>query len=132
VPLQLRDLGVKRVGTLLPVDASRCKEAIAGFADAVFVLPQRPPVKPPPPRLGVQLAQDGDAVRLAEVTPGSLAERTGLRPGDIVTAAAGKPVKRVRELIAAVRAQPDGTWLPLQVRRAAEVHELIVKFPSAQ
>jgi S1-C subfamily serine protease len=71
-------------------------------------------------------------VRLAEVTPGSLAERMGLRKGDIVTAAAGKPVKQVRELIAAVRAQPDGTWLPLQVRRAAEVHELVVKFPPAQ
>jgi uncharacterized iron-regulated protein len=132
VPLQLRDLGVKRVGTLLPVDAQRCKEAVAGFADAVFVLPERAAAKPPPPRLGVQLAQDGDDVRLAEVTPGSLAERMGLRKGDIVTAAAGKPVKQVRELIAAVRAQPDGTWLPLQVRRAAEVHELVVKFPPAQ
>ncbi len=132
VPLQLRDLGVKRVGTLLPIESSACRELVAGLADAAFVLPQRPAVKPPPPRLGVQLEQDGDTVRLAEVTSGSLAERTGLRKGDVVAAAAGKPVKRVRELIAAVRAQPDGTWLPLQVRRAGEVHELVVRFPPAQ
>jgi len=132
VPLQLRDLGVKRVGTLLPVERSRCKDAVAGLADAVFVLPERAPVKPPPPRLGVQLEQAGDAVRLAEVTPGSLAERSGLRKGDVVTAAAGKPVRRMGELIAVVRAQPDGTWLPLQVRRAAEIQELVVKFPPAQ
>ena len=105
---------------------------MAGLADAAFVLPQRPAVKPPPPRLGVQLEQDGDTVRLAEVTSGSLAERTGLRKGDVVAAAAGKPVKRVRELIAAVRAQPDGTWLPLQIRRAGEVRGLVVRFPPAQ
>jgi uncharacterized iron-regulated protein len=132
VPLQLRDLGVRRVATLLPLEVSRCKEAVAGLADAVFVLPHAAPVKPPPPRLGVQLAQEGDAVRLAEVTPGSLAERSGLRKGDLVAAAAGRPVKRVAELIGAVRAQPDGTWLPLQVRRGAEVHDLVVKFPPAQ
>jgi uncharacterized iron-regulated protein len=132
VPLQLRDLGVKRVGTLLPLEASRCKEAVAGLADAVFLLPESAPSRPPPPRLGVQLAQEGEAVRLAEVVPGGLAERSGLRKGDIVASAAGKPVRRVQELIAAVRAQPDGTWLPLQVRRAAEAHELVVKFPPAQ
>jgi uncharacterized iron-regulated protein len=132
VALQLRDLGVKRVGTLLPVEISDCRELVAGLADAAFLVPERPAVKPPPPRLGVQLEQDGDTVRLAEVTPGSLAERTGLRKGDVVATAAGKPVKRVRELIAVIRAQPGGTWLPLQVRRAAEVHDLVVKFPPSQ
>jgi uncharacterized iron-regulated protein len=131
VPLQLRDLGIKRLATLLPLEGSRCKEAVAGLADAVFVLPDSAPVKPPPPRLGVQLAQEGDAVRLADVTPGGLAERSGLRKGDIVTAAAGRPVKRVAELIAAVRAQPHGTWLPLQVRRVDDTRELIVRFPPA-
>jgi len=129
VALQLRDLGVQRVATLLPVEASQCKELVAGLADAAFVLPERVAAKPPPPRLGVQLEQQGDAVRLAEVLPGSLAERSGLRKGDVIAAAAGKPVKRMRELIAAVRAQPGGTWLPLQVQRGSETHELVVKFP---
>lgn len=42
VPLQLRDLGVQRVATLLPVEASQCKDLVAGLADAVFVLPGAP------------------------------------------------------------------------------------------
>jgi S1-C subfamily serine protease len=77
----------------------------------------------------VQLAQEGDAVRLAEVVPGSLAERSGLRKGDVVAAAAGKPLKRVDELVAAVRAQPAGTWLPLEVERGGARQEVVVKFP---
>ena len=132
VPLQLRDLGVRRVATLLPVEASQCKDLVAGLADAAFVLPERVALKPPPPRLGVQIAQDGEVVRLAEVVPGSLAEKSGLRKGDVIALAAGKPVKRAGELVALVRAQPGGTWLPLQVKRGAETQELVVKFPPAQ
>lgn len=131
VALQLADLGVKRVGTLLPVARAQCKELVAGLADAAFVLPERAAAKPPPPRLGVQLEQAGDAVRLAEVTPGSLAERTGLRKGDVIAQAAGRPVKRLRELIALVRAQPGGTWLPLEVKRGEATQELVVRFPPA-
>ena len=131
VALQLADLGVKRVGTLLPVERAQCKELVAGLADAAFVLPSRAAAKPPPPRLGVQLEQAGEAVRLAAVTPDSLAERTGLRKGDVIAQAAGKPVKRLQELIALVRAQPGGTWLPLQVKRGEETLELLVKFPPA-
>jgi S1-C subfamily serine protease len=79
----------------------------------------------------VQLEQAGEAVRLAAVTAGSLAERTGLRKGDVIAQAAGKPVKRLQDLIALVRAQPEGTWLPLQVKRGEETHELVVRFPPA-
>lgn len=132
VPLQLRDLGVKRVATLLPLEASQCKDLAAGLADAAFVLPARVALKPPPPRLGVQIAQEGELVRLAEVVPGSLADRSGLRKGDVIAAAAGKPVKRIGELVALVRAQPEGTWLPLQVKRGSETQELVVKFPPAR
>jgi uncharacterized iron-regulated protein len=39
VALQLRDLGVKRIATLLPVEAARCGELAPGLADAVFLLP---------------------------------------------------------------------------------------------
>jgi hypothetical protein len=132
VALQLRDLGVTRIGTLLPVERALCKELAAGFADAAFVIPERPTVKPPPPRLGVQLEQDGANVRLAEVMAGSLAERTGLRKGDVIAAAAGKTLTRIGELIRTVRAAPEGTWLPLQVKRGEETHDIVVKFPPAK
>lgn len=131
VALQLRDLGVRRVATLLPVEPAQCRKLSAGLADAAFVLPPGPAAKLPPPRLGVRLEQQGDAVRLVEVVPGSLAERTGLQAGDLVVAAAGKPLKKVGELIAAVRAQPAGTWLPLQVERGGATRELVVRFPPA-
>jgi uncharacterized iron-regulated protein len=131
VALQLRDLGVRRIATLLPVAPDECRSLVAGVADAAFVLPPGAEAKPPPPRLGVQLTQEGDSVRLAEVLAGSLAERSGLKKGDIVAAAAGKPLRRVADLVALVRAQPAGTWLPLEVERAGARHEVVVRFPPA-
>jgi uncharacterized iron-regulated protein len=131
VPLQLRDLGVERVATLLPVESADCGALAPGLADAAFVLPPRAAVKPSPPRLGVQLAQEGDSVRLADVVAGSLAERSGLRKGDVIAAAAGRPLRRVSELVALVRAQPAGTWLPLEVARGGARQELVVRFPPA-
>ncbi len=132
VALQLRDLGVTRVGTLLPVERAQCKELVAKIADAAFVIPERPEVKPPPPRLGVQLEQEGANIRLLDVVAGSLAERTGLRKGDVIVAAAGKPLTRMGDLIRTVRAAPDGTWLPLQVKRGDATQDILVKFPPAK
>ena len=132
VALQLRDLGVARIGTLVPAERAQCKDLVAGLADAAFVLPERVAVKPPPPRLGVSLEQHDGAVRLAEVIAGSLAERTGLRKGDVIVSAAGKPVSRIGNLIQLVRALPEGAWLPMEVRRGAETQEIVVKFPPAK
>lgn len=129
VALQLRDLGVRRIATLLPVEREECRDLAAGIADAAFVLPPRAAAQPPPPRLGVQIAQDGEAVRLAEVVPGSLAEKSGLRKGDVVATAAGRPLKRAADLVALVRAQPAGTWLPLEIERGGARQEVVVKFP---
>lgn len=127
---QLRDLGVNSIGTLLPVNVKQdCKEIKAGLADAVFALPGTPADKPPPPRLGVRLEAADGGVRLTEVTAGSLAEKTGLKSGDRIVSLAGTPVSKISSVIAAVRAQPAGTWLPLQIRRGTETLELIIKFP---
>ncbi len=132
VALQLRDLGVARIGTLLPADRGDCKELVAGLADAVYVLPDRVEAKAPPPRLGIQLEMHEGEVRLAEVLSGSLAERTGLRKGDVIAGAAGKPLKHMGELVALVRSMPGGAWLPLQVKRGSDTQEIVVKFPPAK
>jgi len=128
---QLRALGVRRIGSLLPVDAdTKCDELAAGTADAVFVLPvPAEPSAPPPPRLGVSLAQKADGVTIVSVVPGSLAEASGLRAGDRVLRLAGRPVTQVGEVVAAVHAQPAGTWLPMVLHRAEGDVELLVKFP---
>jgi len=44
----------------------------------------------------------------------------------------GAPVTRAGNVVAAVRLQPAGTWLPLQVRRGEETLDLVIKFPPQQ
>jgi uncharacterized iron-regulated protein len=127
IPLQLRDLGIASVGTLLPLDD--CAQVKPGLADAAFLLPKTLAAKPPPPRLGVRLEQHGNSVRIVEVTQGSLAERSGLQAGDTVVSAAGREISRVGALIDAVRGPPEGTWLPLEVKRGEQTREVLVKFP---
>ncbi|WP_341645409.1 ChaN family lipoprotein [Thauera sp. SDU_THAU2] len=128
---QLKDLGVAEVGLLLPMSAATpCTELVAGLADAVFAIQEiaRSPI--PPPRLGVSLEEHQKGVRIAQVSEGSLAARTGLRAGDVIVEAAGAPLKRSAVLASLVRAQPPGTWLPIKLIRADETLELIVRFPS--
>lgn len=133
VALQLRDLGVPRVGTLLPLRApEECRELIAGLADAAFLIPAQPAAEPPRPRLGVRLEQQGGRVRLMDVGAGSLAERSGLRQGDVIVAVAGKPLDNVETFIEAVHSQPEGTWLPLQVRRGEALQDIVVRFPATR
>lgn len=133
VPHQLRDLGAGNVGALLPVDPRRdCASLKPGLADAVFAIPAMPLDKPPPPRLGVRLEEVDGGVRLAEVTAASLAEISGLQRGDRIVSLAGAPVTRASSVVAAVRLQPAGTWLPLQVRRGEETLDLVIKFPPQQ
>lgn len=133
VPHQLRDLGVKNIGTLLPVPVDLdCKELRPGLADAVFALPEPAQATPEPPRLGVRLDEKDGAVRIVDVTAGSLAEKTGLKAGDQILEVAGVPAKRNVAVIASIRLQPAGTWLPLRVKRGGDTLELVVKFPARQ
>jgi S1-C subfamily serine protease len=118
------------VATLLPVAADGdCSELEPGIADAVYAAAVPPPQPAPPPRLGVQLGAKDGTVQVEAVTPGSLAERSGLKRGDRIVALAGSPVQGVRPVIEAVRAQPPGTWLPMQIRRGDATIDVVVRFP---
>lgn len=133
VPHQLRDLGIKNIGTLLPVAADTdCSDLQAGLADAVFALPKTAPAAtaPEPPRLGVLLEEGEDGVRIAEVMADSLAEKSGLKSGDRLVEVGGKPAKKVQPVSASIRRQPGGSWLPMRVRRGEETFEVVVKFPA--
>lgn len=128
---QLRDLGVRSIATLLPSDRDEdCSELKTGLADAMFAVARGPADAPPKPRLGVQLDGKDNAVVIMAVTPGSLAEQTGLRTGDRFMTLAGAPVKSSARVVAAVRAQPPGTWLPVQVRRGEDTLDLVIRFPT--
>jgi uncharacterized iron-regulated protein len=133
VPHQLRALGITDIGTLLRVDAAEdCGEMRQGLADAVFAAATETRDRPPKPRLGVRIDDSKDSVTIIEVSAGSLAETTGLKPGDRVVMLAGSVIAKNSEMIAIVGAQPAGTWLPIQVRRGDTTLDLVIKFPSAQ
>ena len=63
-------------------------------------------------KLGVMLAPRGEpgkaGVTIAEVAPGSLAARNGLRPGDVIVQAGSKMVSRPDDVAGAVRAAASG------------------------
>lgn len=127
---QLRDLGIRNVGALLAVEHDAdCKEIRNGLASAVFTLPPQAQEKQAPPRLGVRLDDSGDAVRIVDVSAGSLAEQTGLKADDRLLEVGGAPVKAAAQVAQAVRSQPAGTWLPIRIRRGAEALDIVVKFP---
>lgn len=132
VPHQLHALGVRSVATLLPIDTHEdCGTLKTGYADAVFAIAATPEEPEPPPRLGIQLGKPHDAIEITGVTAGSLAERTGLRAGDRIVGIAGKPVTGMEQIVRAVRGQPPGTWLPMQIQRGGQTLEVVVHFPPS-
>lgn len=133
VPHQLRDLGIKNVGSLLAMshDAD-CKEIRNGLADAVFALPPQVMEKPEPPRLGIQMEELEGTVRIVNVTAGSLAEKSGLKAGDRLLEIGGMAVTATTPVIASVRRQQAGAWLPMQVKRGDETLDIVVKFPVSR
>jgi uncharacterized iron-regulated protein len=135
VPHQLDSLGIKRITTLLPWSADAdCGGFSADLASAVFGLPleQSEPAAPPAPLLGIQIETIPAGVRVVAVSPGSIAERSGLQAGDVLTEAAGTTVKTAAELKAIVVRTAPGTWLPLRAMRKDAPIERTAKFPPAK
>ncbi len=129
--LQALGLGLGQLGTLITLPSDQaCAEISPGLADAVFVIPPQPERGPPPPRLGVSLQPAADGVMIEKVLPGSLAERTGLKDGDVILQAAGNKVSGIEDVRGPVQRQPPGTWLPLLIRRGATRLEIVVRFPA--
>lgn len=131
VPHQLADLGFPGSAVLLPVESDTpCHDLPAGLAQAVFALAPVPASKTTAkPLLGVQLEPGADGVRIADVTAGSVADKAGLRAGDVLRQVASRPVKESRDVVAAVARQAPGTWLPVTVARDGGQIDLVAKFP---
>ncbi len=135
VPHQLDSLGIKRIATLLPWSADAdCGDFTADLANAVFGLPpeQSEPAPPAPTLLGIQIEAVAAGIRVAAVSPGSIAAASGLQAEDVITEAAGSAVKTTGELKAIVVRMAPGTWLPLKARRKGEPIELTARFPPAK
>lgn len=127
---QLRALGIASTATLLPlpVAGAECTGLPAQLADALFAIPAaREPSAPP--RLGIALESRGGQVLISSVGAGSLAESSDLRSGDRIVAVAGRPATDVSMVQGAVRRQPPGTVLPVQIERGEVRREILVRFP---
>ena len=74
---------------------------------------------------------DRDGVLVREIQDDSPAARSGLRPGDLVVAAAGSPVTSIDELHAALDGVGDGQSLSLGVVRGADELSVTVSFTGA-
>lgn len=129
VPHQLQALGQERVANLVTLPSDHvCTQLSPNLADAVFVIPPQPDI-PPPPRLGVSLKPVAEGVQIEKVWPDTLAEKTGLKDGDVILQAAGSKVGTIEDVRGHVQRQPPGTWLPLLIRRGGASQEIVVRFP---
>jgi putative serine protease PepD len=77
--------------------------------------------------LGVRLAEVEGGVRLAEVIEGEPADDAGLRAGDVVLEAGGKPVSTAADIQGAVAARKPGDELELRIRRGGNERTVTVK-----
>lgn len=134
---QLADLGIDDAAVLLPWPADQScgelkSEQGVPVAAAVFGVGRAlapAPAGRPKLTLGVFIEAAAGGVGVTRVVEGSVAEATGLAKDDIILFAAGVAVARPGQLVAIIRRQAPGTWLPLTVRRADQVLDLTARFP---
>lgn len=131
VPRQLAALGVDDVATALPWPAGAdCPANDPRIADVLFGLEPPKVTRAPPPRLGVVVTAAETGVRVERVVSQSIAEATGLQVGDVIEDAAGVGIRQPADLVAVIRRQAPGTWLPLSVRRSEQAFEMVARFPA--
>jgi hypothetical protein len=128
---QLAALGVADVATALPWPAGAdCKKPDPRIADVVFGVAPPAAARVDPPRLGVVVSIAEGGVRVDRIQPQSIAESAGLVVGDVIAQAAGQALRQPGDLVALVRRQAPGTWLPLSVRRGEQSQDLVARFPA--
>ena len=72
------------------------------------------------PYLGVQADPDSRGCRLAEIVPGSPADKAGLKVRDVITRFDGRAIDDFEDLVTAVSKKKPGDEVALQVRRGDE------------
>lgn len=72
------------------------------------------------------LARDASGVIVTDVTPGSPADKAGLKPSDVVTAVDGKPVAELEAMRLLISEYPPNTRVPLSIVRDSKPMTLTV------
>jgi S1-C subfamily serine protease len=74
--------------------------------------------------LGIQLTEDEPGPRVTFVVPESGAARAGLRSGDVITHANGRPMRSADDMVATTSALLPGETIRLNIVRANESQEI--------
>ncbi len=82
------------------------------------------------PKLGVQIEDVDGGVRVAHTGQGSVAEKYGIKTGDIIESFDGKPVKEIFDLIYLIRLKEFGQEGIVIISREEEKHEIKIFFEA--
>ncbi len=82
--------------------------------------------------LGIQPQLTGGEIRVLEVTPGSAAQRVGIRPGDIVRRINDKLITDVTDLVSEVRRQRPGARVEVEIIRDGQSRKMPVELSARQ
>ena len=79
------------------------------------------------PRLGVFGEPRGAGVTLTDIAPGSSADQSGLRVGDVVTAIDGMPIPDMRRMTQIVRSRRVGDKITIEFSRDEKTEQIVVE-----
>jgi len=130
------------INTAIYTDAARQGNIGIGFAMPINVvrelLPQLRTGKITRGRIGVEVSairrddiealglKNTDGALVRSVSPGGAASKAGMKPGDVIMAFNGKPVKKNDDLVSMVMATKPGTSVPMRVLRGKGEQTLTV------
>jgi putative serine protease PepD len=80
--------------------------------------------------LGVATAESSGGVVVQQVTPGSPAANAGVQEGDVIVAAAGKPVADPDDVAQAIQDRHPGETVALEIRRGGDSRTLDVELAA--
>lgn len=123
IPSRLKRRGITSLVTLVLGGNERIT---SGFAD--YILYPEPAREPFSARLGVWLEETKEGLKVARVSPGSPAQKAGLKKGDLLLEADGERLKDVATLKIILTFKKKGDTMKLTYRRGEKTLEAEVKF----